>query len=126
MPSSDRVTVRRSGKTFDRRRAANALDRNEHGTAGYALGCRCVLCRSAARTSERVRRAERAVLVGREPLYWRTVPEAMTEHVAALRARGWSLRAISAAAGLHPDALGRALRKGSTSSHTVNKVLGVE
>jgi hypothetical protein len=103
---------------------STALERGEHGTAAYALGCRCRRCRSAARLSERTRRAERAVLDGRAPLYWCST-RPMVDHVAELRARGMTLRAIAEAAGLNVEAFRRALRKGTTSSDTVRRVLGV-
>jgi hypothetical protein len=120
----DRVVVHRLGREFDRAKVPNALDRDEHGTAGYALGCRCRRCRSAARTAERVARAERALLAGREPVYWcSTAP--MARHIAALCADGWTLKAIALAAGLNVAAFRRALRRGSTSSTTVAKVMRV-
>jgi hypothetical protein len=119
------VVVHRSdGRVFTRAKAPNALERDVHGTAAYALGCRCKRCVEAARSSERVRRAERAVLAGRPPLYWCST-RLLADHVATLRARGWTLKRIADAAGLNVEAFRRALRKGSTSSHVVARVLAV-
>src|SRR5262245_2930950 len=116
-----RVTVHRlDGRVYDRAKAPNAVERGVHGTAAYALGCRCRYCVGAARASERVRRAERAVLDGRPPLYW-TTTKPIEPHVAALRADGWTLKAIAEAAGLNVEAFRRALRKGTTSSIVVSK-----
>jgi hypothetical protein len=123
--ASATVVVHRSGRVFTRAKAPNARERGEHNAAGYASGCKCRRCRSAAALADRTRRAERSILRGVPALYWCAVPTAMLEHVGDLRARGWSLRAISAAAGLHPEALGRAMRKGTTSSDTVRRVLAV-
>jgi hypothetical protein len=120
-----RVTVHhRDGRVTDRAKMANAVERNEHGTAAYALGCRCQRCRAAARLSERTRRAETVVLAGRPPLYWCST-RPMAAHIAALRADGWTLRAIAEAAGLNTEAFRRALRCGRTSSETVRRVLAV-
>jgi hypothetical protein len=121
-----RVAVHRAdGRVLDRAKAPNARELNRHGTtACFAQRCRCKRCRLAASTSERVRRAEIAVLAGRAPLYWcSTAP--MARHVAELRAAGWTLKAIALAAGLNVEAFRRALRKGSTSSDTVRRVLAV-
>jgi hypothetical protein len=120
------VTVRRPGwRTFERPKVANAVDRGEHGTpAAYAVGCRCRACVEAARASERARRAELAVLYGRQPRY-RVDAAAMAGHVAALRAAGWTLRAIADTAGLNVEAFRRCLRVGRTDARTVAKVLAV-
>jgi len=119
------VVVHRSdGRVFTQAKTPNALERGVHGTAAYALGCRCKRCRGAARASERVRRAERAVLAGRPPLYWCTT-RPMAAHIAVLRADGWTLKAIAETAGLNPEAFRRALRKGTTSSAVVRRVLAV-
>jgi hypothetical protein len=120
-----RVAVHRLGRDFTRAKATNAIERGEHGTGAYASGCRCGRCRSAARLSERVARAERAVLAGREPVY-RSSTRPMLDHVAALCADGWTLKAIALAAGLNVEAFRRAVRRGSTSSTTVAKVMRVQ
>ena len=120
------VVVRRSdGRVFTRAKVPNAVEANRHGTtAGYAVGCRCRRCVAAARASERVRRAEYAVLAGRRPLYWCST-RPMLDHIGALRARGMTLKAIALAAGLNVEAFRRCLRRGRTSSDVVRRVLAV-
>jgi lambda repressor-like predicted transcriptional regulator len=49
----------------------------------------------------------------------------MLDHIDALRDDGWTLKAIALAAGLNVEAFRRALRKGTTNSHVVAKVLDV-
>jgi hypothetical protein len=49
----------------------------------------------------------------------------MTGHVAALRAEGWTLKRIAEAAGLNVESFRRCLRKGTTSSLVVSRVLDV-
>jgi hypothetical protein len=124
MTSATVVVRRADGRVLYRRKALNARELDRHGTAAYALGCRCGRCRAAVRTAERVRRAERSLLAGRAPLYWCST-RPMADHVAVLRARGMTLRAIAEAAGLNVEAFRRALRKGSTSSEVVRRVLAV-
>jgi hypothetical protein len=120
------VTVRRQGwRTFERPKVLNAAERGDHGTtAAYAVGCHCERCTNAARASERARRAELAVLNGRQPRY-RVDTAAISGHVAALRAAGWTLRAIAVTAGLNVEAFRRCLRVGRTDARTVAKVHAV-
>jgi hypothetical protein len=122
------VVVRRPGyRVFTRSKATNALERGEHGTtACYAQRCRCQLCRRAARAAERLRRAELALLDGREPRY-RCSAAPLRRHVAALRASGWSTAAVARAAGLNVLALQRLVAdpRRRTFSDVVARVLAV-
>jgi hypothetical protein len=102
----------------------SALERGEHGTAGYAAGCRCGRCKGVRRRADRQRRAANNAINGRAVLY-RTSTKAMEFHVAELRHQGWTLAQIATAAGLNVEAFRRAMRHGRTINTTVRAVLAV-
>jgi hypothetical protein len=111
-------------RTYERRKLSNALERGEHGTAGFAQGCRCRRCRTDRRLADRQRRAVNHAVNG-QPVIYRTTTVALTDHVADLRRQGWTLQEIAGAAGLNPEAFRRALRSGRTLNTTVERVLAV-
>lgn len=116
--------MHRASRTYERRKAPNALERGEHGTAAYAQGCRCGRCKRARHSADRYRRALIHAL-NDQPVTYRVSTMPMAAHVADLRARGWTLTEIAGAAGLNVEAFRRALRHGRTLSTTLDAVLGV-
>ena len=93
------VTVHRGATTYVRRAPANALDRGEHGTAGYASGCRCSRCKRARLRYQNERNVALAVLKGREAV-WKVDTGPVWAHVGQLRQAGWSVPRIARAAGV--------------------------
>jgi hypothetical protein len=123
MPSL--VSVDRPGYVaFQRVKPPNALERDQHGTAAYALGCRCRQCRTVRNRADRNRRHLNRALNG-QPVIYRCSTRPIEQHVEDLRRNGWTLRAIAEAAGMNVEAFRRALRKGTTWSTTIAAVRSV-
>lgn len=125
---SSRVdVVVRNGKPFTRRARSTALERGEHGLAAFNQGCRCGRCRSAFRNYHRLRYAEAQVLA-RGVLNRRVRAARAAEHLAVLRASGWSVRKIAAEVGCHDQTLTRIARKPGARWWSVfdARLLGIE
>jgi hypothetical protein len=121
------VTYRtKSGRLLTREGRPTALDRGEHGTAGYTQGCRCRLCVAATRESERRRRHELIVLNENRVPYTKSVAAGFAaRHARKLIADGWSVEKIAANAGLNPETVHRVLRGRTARSSTARAILDV-
>lgn len=119
------VTVHRGSGTYVRRAWPNAVERGEHGTAGYASGCRCSRCVKARRRYERELLAARAVLRGRQAVFKvGTVP--VWRHVVRLRAAGWSVPRIARAAGVCEASVWRLNRAAKCWNLVADSILALE
>ena len=75
-------------------------------------GCRCDPCRRAALEYWRMWRAARTVAAGGLPGTWVRATPALVAHLEALKADGWSQRAIARTAGVSNHTVAQALAGG--------------
>ena len=120
------VTVQRGATTYQRRAWPNALERGEHGTAGYASGCRCRRCKAARlRSNQNERNVALAVLKGREAV-WKVDTGPAWRHVIRLREACWPVHRIASEAGVCEATVWRLGRAGKCWNLVADAVLRLE